>query len=328
MARVDTKSVFDAYFEQIDPKKAGKLRPLVDRPEVYGYEEELGKQIFDMNEDELLDMLISFNKKRTYGNKDYSISYTSYDQMASNYRAIWNYYINNIELIRNPWNSKKMRGANARDRIAAAKETISYSLIEYVLSKIRNRYDDVEYGKYLECLILLFYCGFASPKEIILLKEDMINFRTHDVRFPGKTIHLSDRCIELLQFIHERDEIQTLRKPFALVSYHGGYFKVAIDKNEVESFQERDIDDISACLNRKISMYVRNEYDVGIRGRTIYLLGFYDYIVKRAGKEHARDLITTLNNIEYTDELAGYAKEYGVFVTNSGFIKKMLRPYV
>ncbi len=330
MAAMDTKEVFDLYFKDIPYDTVRKNRPQVDRPEVYAYEDELGKQIFDMDVEELFGLLLSFNKNREFGDSNFSISYGSYDQIASTYRSIWNFYIDNIEIIRNPWNDKKMRGAAAAKRLAESKKAFTYDIIERVLSRIRQDYEDTnyDYGKYLECLILLFYNGFAEAQEIVLLKEDAINFRTHEVRLPGRTIHLSDRCFELLEYVHSLHEIATLRGSYAAVPYQDGYFKIAIRAKEIETFQEKSLVEVGAILTRKITMNIRKKYGVDINYRIIYLLGFYDFIVSRAGKERTKELITSVRNSADAQELMKYAKEYGVVAENVSYIKKLLRPFI
>lgn len=330
MAAMDTKEVFDLYFKDIPYDTARKSRPQVDRPEVYAYEAELGKQIFDMDVEELFGLLLSFNKNREFGDSNFSISYGSYDQIASTYRSIWNFYIDNIEIIRNPWNDKKMRGTAATKRLAESKKAFTYDIIERVLSRIRQDYEDTnyDYGKYLECLILLFYNGFAEAQEIVLLKEDAINFKTHEVRLPGRTIHLSDRCFELLEYVHSLNEIGTLRGSYAAVPYQDGYFKIAIRAKEIETFQEKSLVEVGAILTRKITMNIRKKYGVDINYRIIYLLGFYDYIVSRAGEERTKELVTSVRNSADAQELMKYAKEYGVVAENVSYIKKLLRPFI
>lgn len=330
MATMDTKEVFDLYFKDVPHDMARKSRPQVDRPEVYAYEAELGKQIFDMDVEELFGLILSFNKNREFGESNFSISYGSYDQIASTYRSIWNFYIDNIEIIRNPWNDKKMRGVAATKRLAESKTAFTYDIIEKVLSKIKQDYEDVncDYGKYLECLILLFYNGFAEAQEIVLLKEDAINFKTHEVRLLGRTIHLSDRCFELLQYVHSLHEIMVWRSCYTVVSYQNSYFKFIIRAKEVETFQEKSLVDVGAIITRKITTNIRKKYGIDINYRMIYLLGFHDYIVSKVGEEKTKALITSVRNSVDAQELMKYAKEYGVVADNVSYIKKLLRPFI
>lgn len=330
MAVMNTKKVFDLYYKDIPYETARKGRPQVDRQEVYDYEEKLGKQIFDMDVDELFGLILSFNNNRESDNSSFSISYGSYDQIASTYRSIWNFYIDNIDIIRNPWNDKRMKGAAAAKRIAESKKAFTYDIIEKVISEINKEYEDTDYdyGKYLECLILLFYNGFADAQEIVLLKEEDINFKTHEVRLHGRTIHLSDRCFELLQYIHGLKEIRTVRGNFSALSYQGGYFKIVIRNKEIETFQDKSLVEVGAILTRKITMNIRKKYGVDINYRIIYLLGFYDYIVSKAGKKRTKEIITSVRNRDDVQELMGYAREYGISAENVSYIKKLLRPFI
>lgn len=337
MALIDTKEVFDLYFADIPYDTARKSRPQIDRPEVYAYEAKLGKQIFDMNVDELFGLLLSFNKNREFGDSNFSISYNSYDQIASTYRSVWNYYIDNIEVIRNPWNDKRMRGVAATKRLAESKKPFTYDIIEKVISRIHQEYEYNDsnnhpvyynYGTYLECLILLFYNGFSESREVVLLKEHDINFRTHEVRLPGRIVHLSDRCFELLQYVGSLNKISTPHGNYAAVSYQGGYFKIAIRPKEAGTFQEKSIVDVSATLTRKITMNIRKRYGVDINYRIIYLLGFYDYIVDNVGEKRTKELITSVRNSADAQELMKYTKKYGVVADNVSYVKKLLRPFI
>lgn len=331
MAKMDTKDVFDLYFKSIPPETTRKSRAQVDRPEVYAYELELGKQIFDMNVDELFGLLLSFNKSRRFGDKSgFSISYNSYFQITSIYRSIWNFYAEEVELIKNPWYDSQMRGVAATKRLAESKKAFSYEDVKKAISSINNDYDGIasDYGKYLECLLLLFYNGFAEVREIVFLKEDMINFKTKEVYLSGKTIHLSHRCFELLQYVHGLYEIKTNRGTYAAISYKGGYFKIAVRPKEAEKLEDKSPVEVGAMLTRKITMNVSGRYGIDINYRKLYFLGFYDYIVKNSSENRAKELITSIRNSEDAQELMRYAKEYGVVADNVSYIKKLLRPFI
>ena len=60
MAVISTHELFDKFFEGKDPETVRKTRPQVDRPEVYAYEIKVGKQLVEMNEEELFAMICSF----------------------------------------------------------------------------------------------------------------------------------------------------------------------------------------------------------------------------------------------------------------------------
>lgn len=326
---MDTKEVFDLYFKDIPYETTRRTRQQVDRPEVYSFEELKGKQIFDLDVDELFELLLSFNNERKLGDSNFSVSYGTYDQISSMYRSIWNFYIDNIEVIRNPWNDKRMRGTAATERLAKSKEAFTYEIVDKAINNLYNEYPADNYTpKYIECLLLLFYNGFAESQEIVLLKEDMINFKTHEIRLTGRTIHLSDRCFELLQYIHNLDEIETPRGTYRAVPYHDGYFKFVVRARDADSFQTKTLTEAGAVLTRKITMCVRKKFGIDINYRILYLLGFYDYIVKETSPERARELVLSVRDGDDSQELVKYAVQYGVVADNVTYIKKILRPFI
>lgn len=57
MAKIPTKQLFDEFFASKgkDETYLRKIRAKADRPEVYAYEEKIGKQLVDMDVDELFE---------------------------------------------------------------------------------------------------------------------------------------------------------------------------------------------------------------------------------------------------------------------------------
>lgn len=329
MAKMDTKQVMDGFFAMFPPEVARKNRTHIDRPEVYAYEEKFGKQIFDMDVDELIGLMLSFSVRRLSGGGS-AISYSTFDGIVSLFRRLWNWYIENVDVIKNPWNDKRLRGRELVKLYADNREAFSYDTIKRVIARMYQEYEgeSSEYAKYLECLMLLFYNGFAESQEIVSFTEDMIDFVNHTITIPRTTIHLSDRCFELLQYVHSLKQIPTLRRTLAAVPYHDGYFKVAIAQSEVDTFQEKSLKEAGGTLVRKISANVKNKYNITINYRMIYLTGFYDYIVGQVGKERANEMITSVRVDQDIQDLLQLAKKYGFASDNVTYIKRQLRPFI
>lgn len=78
-AKISTKELFDMFFNEKDKENAKKTRPQIDRPEVYEYEKKIGKQLIEMDVDELFEMISSFNGNRKYTTNtvNFSVSYSS-----------------------------------------------------------------------------------------------------------------------------------------------------------------------------------------------------------------------------------------------------------
>ena len=154
MAKISTKELFDSFFAEKSRETAIKTRPQIDRPEVYEYEAQIGKQLVDMNVDELFEMVLSFNNNRGTSGA-YGISYSSYSQIFSMYRSLFNFYIDNYEIIRNPFNDKRMKGTQAAQRLAQNKEPFTWKNVEEAIAKVRETYE-FNKANYIECILLLY----------------------------------------------------------------------------------------------------------------------------------------------------------------------------
>lgn len=193
MAVISTQELFKRFFENKDPETVRKTRSQVDRPEVYAYEEKIGKQLVDMNEDELFEMICSFNNKKSSVRDGIKIGSGTFKKYISNFRLIFQYYIDNVAIIRNPFNSEKFKGIQADALLADNKDRFTYKQLEKVIETLHSSYDR-EHADYYELVIRLFYDGFAEAQEIADLKEDQINFRKMEVRLPGRTISKTHSC--------------------------------------------------------------------------------------------------------------------------------------
>lgn len=328
MAVKSTKEVFDSYFKNVSPSVAQKCRMQVDRDEVYEYEEKLGKQIFDMDVDELFGLIKSFGKKK--GREYFNFSYNSFAQISTLYRSIWNFYIDNFNVIKNPWNDKRMSGIAAAKRIAESKKKFTNEDFEHIIRQLyfgSSNYKDYT-PKYMECLLLLFHDGFAHAEEIVLLKEKMIDFRSRKVRLERCDVDLSDRCYEMLQYVHNLDREEIDLGAYEAIPYRDGYFKFIIKRANVDSFQERSTSQVSAYLTRKMSRCLREQQNIDINYRTVYLLGFYEYIVSKIGKEETGELVMSLRDNDKNQKLMEFVKEYGLKSNNVTTVKRMLMPYI
>ena len=330
MIEKSTARIINDFFDATaTPEYKARNLKTIDRPEVYAYERELDKQIFDMDVDELRGLMLSLNKRRVVGD-DSKISYTTFDFISSVFRQLWNWYIDNVRVIKNPWNDKRLRGRELTKLYAENRESFSYANIKEIIDKIKFDYEILapDYSKYLECLILLFYDGFAESKEIVTFTEDMIDFENHTITIPRTTIHLSDRCFELLQHLHGLNTIDNLRTTVATVSYHEGYFKLLIAQSEIGAFQDRDLTYAAATIMRKFSMNIAKKYGIDFNYRMVYLTGFYDYMVRQIGKDRTNEILTSFKVADDVHELMRLAKEYGYNSDNVTYIKRQMRPYI
>lgn len=327
MAAVDTKKVFDEYFASLPESTTRRIRASVDRPEVYEYETKTGKQLFDMTVDELFEMLSTFGNKTTSKSRSYKGSYSSYYQISSIYRNIWEYYIENYEVIRNPWNNKRMRGEAGAKVLIGEKDSFSKKNLDEIIDKIYGEYS-IDNAKYLECLLLLFYDGFANSAEIVNLKEEMISFRTRDIQLPGRTITLSQHTFDLLLSIHKMEEMEGWRGDFVMKSYRGGYFKFIVRPREANNLDLREPKIMYEKVSRTIIRRINEKFDININPKLLYYLGMYDKMCSKYGSEKAKELISSKRNQKATSELRSFMHENGLNIDNVYMLRQNLRPYI
>lgn len=327
MAKIETKTLFDEFFATKDPKTERKIRSQIDRPEVYAHEIKIGKQLIDMNVDELFDMLSTFTGKKKEDGAGYPIAYSSYMQISSFYRELFDFYSVNHEIIRNPWHDKRMKGQNALERLTQDRTPFTKSDLDNTIKMVYGTYDS-DRAKYIECVLQLFYNGFAKAREIVSLKEDMINFKTNEIRLSGKTITLSDHCMSLLNYVHGLTTMSGYHYDYVAVSYRGGYFKYIVRENRVENFDNEEPEVPENMIQQKILTDVRKKFDVDINYRSLYFLGFYNFVVNIYGEERTKELILSVRNPKNTEDLMRVARQYGVVVDNVTQLKRLLRPFI
>lgn len=326
MAKISTKELFNNFFAEKTSETAAKTRPQIDRPEVYEYEAKIGKQLIEMDVDELFEMVLSFNNNRATS-RAYSISYSSFSQIFSMYRSLFNFYIDNYEIIRNPFNDKRMKGTQAAQRLAQSKEPFTWKNVEEAIAKVHESYE-FNKANYIECILLLYYNGFSKAEEIASLTENMIDFKNKSVMLAGRTLRLTDRCFELLTFVHGLTSLEGWKYDYLVRSWRGNYFKYIIRPKEEDRFDDRPLSEIGNLINRRILTDVKKKFGLDINYRILYLLGFYDKVVEQYGEERAYELITSVRNSKNTEDLMKIARNYGVVVDNVTVLKRLLRPFI
>lgn len=326
MAVISTKELFEAFFANKSEDVIKKTGAQIDRPEVYLYEKKIGKQLIDMDIDELFEMILTF--RRGSVEKDgAAISLTSYTQISSYYRSLWNFYIDNYEIIRNPWNNPRMRGSKAYQYLTSHRPKFTKETLDEAISKVRVEYND-EKATFIECMLLLFYHGVAKPEEIIDITEDMIDFEKGEIDFGYKKIVLSEKCVDVLKKEHELRYSPGLRNDVCYESYCGSYIKFPVFANYVGSFQSRPKDKVKSIITRAISNDVGAKFDYNITYSIVYYLGLYEVLKSKFGEERTKHLVSSLKDTDAARELLAFVKEYGVPGNNITMIKKLLFPFI
>lgn len=326
MAKKDTASLLDEYFTTRPETTAKKIRGQIDRPELYSYEKEIGKPLVDMESQEIAEMIKTFSNK-SFSNKVYKMSYRTYDTLLSILRDFFNWYIDNYKVIKNPCNDKKIKGRNVVALFADDVKIFDKDAMEEAIERIRN--DQIEeYADYQEAIIRMFYEGFPEAIDIVNLKEYDINHEKKTAIVKGREIQLSDRLYELLVKINHMDEYPAHRGSYLLLSYRGSYFKFPTRAKFEKEFNDRPPEYWAGHISRLFNRDIKNKLDININARTLYLRGFYDFMVDTVGKEETDRLIMSIRNSDDSRKIMSLAEEYGVVEQNVTTLKKVLMPFV
>lgn len=327
MGLISTKELLERYYESVAGTSAEKTRVQIDKTELYAYEMKIGKELIDMDVDDLFGLIIEFRNKRKGKEIKHMISHSSYDQLSTLLRSIFNFYIDNVQPIRNPLNDKRMKGKEAAKRLAQGREPFRWAVVEDIIRKLHRDFD-TDKADYIELIILLFYNGFAKAEEIVTLKADMINHHNKSVKLTARTIRLSDRCYELLTKFYNLKTIAGWRGDYALASWQGSYFKFIIRPSVEDELDKRPKTAMCDIINRCIATNINDKYDTKINYHILYMLGFYEFIVGKHGEEKTNKMIASYRDSDDVAELMSLAKEYGVQVDNISHLKRYLRPFI
>lgn len=324
MAKKNTKEILDEFFKDAEGTYLTAYRKRIDNEKLYNYEKQIGKELISMDADECIKLLEIINEKE---NVPFMTAHSSSNQMKTIFRRIFDYYSDKYELINNPFNDRKMK-TNISKNLKDGKTVLNLDYVNDCIKKIHTNLEP-DQADYVELIILLFYCGFADAKEIVTMQPEMVNQKRKTVCMNGKTIYLSDRCLYLLTKFHEMYQlIGNNNRKYALVSWHGSYFKFKTQKENPESIDHRTEQYVCDFINRTISTSLNRKYNTNLNYSNLYWLGFYDYLVGKYGKEETKKILTSVRDQDDVDKLVSTSKEYGVKDCNISHLKNYLMPYI
>ena len=315
----DTQTVFRLYFfhEKWDESRVKKTGSSLDNPRIYEYEIAIGKKLFEMGSNELLDLFLinKRNKKK--------ISQYTYRWLYSTCVSIWGFYIEHISNIRNPWARDEMQPNTVSAMLAESKNKITTEDLEEIIIAARNRYYDIEHYEYGELIVRLLYDGIPSLRDIIEIKESQINFQTDTIDCMYRIVHISERTRELLIRNHDLECFSVKRQSFYPVFYKGSYIPLLVKRNYVDSVDDRSMDIIFAGLSKAVNKFLDGE----ITTRDIYRLGFYDFVVNHIGYDNAYEIITNSTQ-ENTAKLMSLAGLYGYNIQRPSYIRSDMKEFL
>lgn len=317
MAEITTRELLTRYYQSLnDDYKARAAEINIDKPELFTYEEQIGKELLDMNVDELIGLIRILVKGRSY----------STQQIMSVMRDLFNYYIDIAEVkIKNPFSDKRMIRRNVAREIVKEREPIRFAKIEETLNEIRVK--EPQYADYIELILRLWYDGLFKADEIVNLKEKDINPKTLMVSLPGRTARLSFRTYSLLRKFEELDEIEGARK-YELKTWHGGCFKFIFNQKTIDHADDTPFREMCQKIYYIIKVHVDYKYDTEFTYRNVYWLGFFDYLCRKYGEKKTTEMIISYRNTDDIRTLEYEAKEYGTVYSDAANIRKYLMELV
>lgn len=321
----NTAELLDQYYATKPKSTVDKIRTQIDRPELYAYERKINKPLADMDCVEIMEMLKTF-VNANYKDKQYKMSYRTYDFAISTLRGFFDWYIDNVKVIKNPCNDKRIKGtAKLQFLKEEGTEVFNRAAMEQIIVDIRNDLIP-EYADYMESIIRLYYEGCAESLEIVNIKCSDVDHEKKSITVRGKEIILSDRCYELIVKIHNMTDYPAFRGHYVMVSCDDSYFK--FPTRESKQNEDRTAEFYANYLSRVFIKEIKTKRKLNINARTLYLLGFYDFIVDSVGAAKAKTIITTSNNSEYSKEIIALAQEYNLTEKNSTALRNLLIPFV
>lgn len=329
MGKISTIELLDNFFASNDVVGTSieKQRRVIDKPALYDYERTIGKELIDMDVDDLFGLIKEFGDNANGRNITFMTSHRSYDQLSVLLRKIFDFYIDTVEPIKNPLHDKRMKGMQAIKKLSEGKQPFRWENVEDVIEKMHN--DMIpDKADYVELLLLMFYCGFEKAEEIVYLKEKMINHKSKSVSLPGRIVCLSDRCYYLLIKFHNQDTFDEGRQRYTLKEWQGGYFKFIVRANQAEEIDKRPAQVLCDSINRLISTNVNVKYKTKINYSIVYWLGFYEFLVSRYGEDETYKIITSYRDDAALSKIKSSASEYGIRESNVTIIKRNLRPFI
>lgn len=327
MGKITTKELFERYYAENSGEPAERSMRLWDKPGLYQYEIEIGKELVDMNVDEILELINRLINTRNGEQVEYLLSPQSYDKAASALRVLFNFYIETVDVIRNPMTDKRLRTKEAMRKLSEGKQVLRYSYVQNVIMRLHADLEP-DRADYVELVILLYYCGIDKTEDILAIKENMINHKNKTIMFPGRVVQLNDRCYNLLVKFHNMYELTGWRD-YLVVSYRGSYYKFFVQKNKADDIDNRPESVMRDKINAELTKNITQKYGgIVLNYRNLYWLGFFDFLVKKFGEERTVEIITSYRNPTDSSELMAAAREYGVRIEQVASVRKYLYPYV
>jgi len=321
---MNTREIIDGYFQSTSLQEQSHWSKYVDNGIIFDYEAETGKQLIEMNSDELSELVYRLVSCRDGETKKYMQSHRSYSVVIGELRKVLDWYIVNVTPVANLFSiDKRFRGKTGLEMFSQKYEAFTMEKFQSIMCSVRRDFSE-DKADYIELICLLFYSGFPTAKDIAETKAEHINWRTGAALIHGKTVHLTDRALELLSKFYKMEESVSGREKFIILSWHGSALKFFVKQSLANDFQKRELREIISRINAYISIDIGKRYAAGINYKAFYLCGFYDYTCNMYGKTLTDEIINSYYDDEAYDKLKKAALSYGIPAEKVNYLKRDL----
>lgn len=264
---------------------------------------------------------LNMSNKKTSNEATAQKSLVMYCNIRKVYKKMWEWYIDNVEVVRNPWTNDIFSEKKAYEW-AFSEQKIDLNTYQRAIEVISNNYDG-DYAIYLECVCTLFYEGFSNPKEVPLLKKSDIDFQIRTIKIEDRVIHVSERLLHLLKKVHDMDGFDHYHTRSDCVTWHGSYFKFIAQHGSV--VENENLARVAKRVTDAMKN-VRSNADFEISVRILYMTGFVNFAIQKTGsRESAKEVILeTKNNKQFVELL----NEYGFKTKTISSLRKQFYRYL
>lgn len=326
MTAMSTQELIDRYFKsEVTPSSERKTRGTIDRPELYEYEVKIGKQLVEMNLDEIADMLFTFTNSVKNGQKT-PLSTRTLTAVLSTIRSIIYFYSENFSEV--PINNPLRNGAKCKEALSIREKKHSVSALntddyKELIRKIRTTYVE-DKATYYECMVRLFYEGISSMRELATLREDQIDFENKRLVLPNRTVQLTDRCFELLVAVGNMTIMESERYKYTMAKRPNSYFRYPTRVSKTSDGISDWDDDLFATNLSKRFANINELSNKSITAYNLFMLGFTDCLIEKYGYEEIKERFEEPNTSRAAEILQVEATSRGVVITNMSHTKQFI----
>lgn len=279
-----TREILELYFQSKSPEFVKKLRNTIEKDKIlYEYEDNLGKELKDMDTNELIGLLKLYKLR-------------SPESYVSQLRTAYIHYDQTVESIRNPFKEIKMPTGEFLKQITYRKNSMNYDIFEDVINYIRNNQPE-NVADLFELTLQLAYCGICTIEELLSIKEEMIDFEDKTIQLPDRLIRLSDTAFKLLVKNHNvssgkvYNEEPYDRQPYMLMHWRNSYISWKVSKRTAGIFDDKSFKEVVDIIRHYLTRNVLPQLDIDFSYKTIAYLGFYNHLIAKYGKDMANNII-------------------------------------